>query len=45
MRKKTRIGSYEIIWNNTTWRDWLPFTIAIVLLSSIVIGLILYNVV
>jgi hypothetical protein len=38
-KRRIYIGTWEISWNRTTWRDWLPFTVVVVSLSLIAIGM------
>jgi len=45
MRQRIMIGSYEVSWNKTTWKNWLPFTTVMVLLSLAFIGLGVYHIV
>jgi len=41
MRKRVRIGSYEISWNRTTLRDWWPFlTGCVFIIVSMIIMLV-----
>ena len=39
-----RVAGYEISWNHTTWKDWLPMMIGVGLLSITVIGLGIYSI-